>query len=229
MTKTTTILVVEDEKLVQELVCIYLENAGFKVVTAWDGQEALDKVLNSQPDLILLDIMLPKIDGLTVCKEIRKTSSIPIIMLTSKGEEVDRILGLELGADDYISKPFSPKEMVARVKAVLRRMALNEQPSSNTLRYTGLSLDHDARRVELNGQELQMSPKEFDLLWFLAKHPGRVFSREKLLENVWDYEYYGDPRTVDTHVKRLREKLETGSGLHYIKTVWGTGYKFEVS
>ncbi len=229
MTRITTILVVEDERLVQELISLYLEKESFKVITAWDGQEALDRVRTSQPDLILLDLMLPKIDGLSVCKEVRKTSSIPIIMLTSKGEELDRVLGLELGADDYITKPFSPKEMLARVKAVLRRSASNEQPSSNILRYPGLTLDFDAHRVELNGQELQMSPKEFDLLWFLAKHPGRVFSREKLLENVWDYDYYGDPRTVDTHVKRLREKLDTGSGLRYVKTVWGTGYKFEVS
>lgn len=229
MTRNTTILVVEDETLVQELIRLYLEKEDFKVVSAWDGQEALDSVRNNQPDLILLDIMLPKTDGLTVCREIRKSYSTPIIMLTAKGEELDRVLGLELGADDYITKPFSPREMVARVKAVLRRAVPDEQLPAPTLKYPGLTIDFNSRKVELNNQELQMSPKEFDLLWFLAKHPGRVFSREKLLENVWDYEFYGDPRTVDTHIKRLREKLETDSGSRYIKTVWGTGYKFEVS
>lgn len=227
--KATIVLVVEDEELVQELVRLYLENDGFRVVTAGDGREALDKFRSETPDLILLDIMLPTVDGWTVCKEIRKASSTPIIMLTAKGEEMDRVLGLELGADDYIAKPFSPREMVARVKAVLRRTLQEGPPDRSTINYPCVSIEFKARRVTANGQELQMSPKEFDLLWFLAGHHDRVYSREQLLENVWGYSYLGDPRTVDTHIKRLREKLGPDSGPRCIKTIWSKGYKFEVT
>lgn len=224
-----TILVVEDEEMVQELIRLYLENDGFKVVTAGDGQEALNRFHNEQPDLILLDIMLPTMDGWTVCKEIRKTSSIPMIMLTARGEELDRVLGLELGADDYISKPFSPREVVARIKAVLRRTLQQEHYEENTVNYPCIKLDSSARQAVAKDIELQMSPKEFDLLYFLARHPNRVYSREQLLENVWGYSYLGDPRTVDTHIRRIREKLLSVNNSQCIKTIWGRGYKFEVA
>jgi len=227
--KMGTILVVEDEEPVRGLIRLYLEKEGFRVVTAVDGEEALHKVTGSCPDLILLDIMLPKMDGLAVCREIRKQNSVPIIMLTARGEEFDRVLGLEMGADDYITKPFSPREMVARVKAVLRRVNLTEErKNTQVIAWPGLVIDNSAKQVEMNGQVVPMPPKEFDLLWFFARHPGQVFTREQLLRQVWEYDYLGDPRTVDTHVKRLREKLSAHTGRRYIKTVWGRGYKFEV-
>ena len=222
-----TILVVEDEEPVRELVRMYLKKEGFRVETAEDGEKALAMARSFAPDLILLDLMLPGLDGLTVCKEIRKTMSVPIIMLTARGEEFDRVLGLEMGADDYITKPFSPREMLARVKAVLRRV--KQAGEQNTvLIYPGLLIDHSASRVEVGGQEIQFTPKEFELLWFLASHPRRVYSREQLLENVWGYAYLGDSRTVDTHIKRLREKLKNPSAKNYIVTAWGKGYRFEV-
>ncbi|MDI3534116.1 MAG: two-component system, OmpR family, response regulator ResD [Thermosediminibacterales bacterium] len=220
------ILVVDDEEKILELVRLYLEKNGFKVFTANNGEEALKKVKEISPKLIILDIMLPKIDGLKVCQEIRKNYSIPIILLTAKGEEIDRVLGLEMGADDYVCKPFSPRELVARVKAILRRLD-SSVSDSKSLSYDGLNIDYDFRKVTVGGKEIKLSPKEFELLWFLAKNPGRVYSREQLLENVWGYVYLGDPRTVDTHVKRLRMKLEK-DGNQFIKTVWGVGYKFEV-
>ncbi|OPY58968.1 MAG: Transcriptional regulatory protein SrrA [Pelotomaculum sp. PtaU1.Bin035] len=226
---SNTILVVDDEELVQDLIRLYLEKEGFQVEEAWDGQDALAKLHATSPDLIILDIMLPKMDGWTVCREIRKNKATPIIMLTAKGEEFDRVLGLELGADDYVCKPFSPIELVARVKAVLRRSTLAGQASSKVLSYPGMIVDYNSHRVEVDGCEIALAPKEFELLWFLASYPGRLFSREQLLKNVWDYDYLGDPRTVDTHVKRLREKLEVGAKKRYIRTVWGLGYKFEVA
>ena len=225
---TETILVVEDEEHVRELVSVYLRKEGYRVETAEDGEKALAMVRSSVPDLILLDLMLPKLDGWTVCREIRKTMTVPIIMLTARGEESDRVLGLELGADDYITKPFSPREMVARVKAVLRRLK-NAGGKNDVLHFPGLSIDRDACRVEAGGKEVQLTPKEFDLLWFLASHPRRVYSREQILEQVWGYEYPGDSRTVDTHIKRLREKLKTPEGKSCIATVWGKGYRFEVT
>jgi two-component system response regulator ResD len=207
---------------------MYLKKEGFRVETAEDGEKALAMARSFAPDLILLDLMLPGLDGLTVCKEIRKTMSVPIIMLTARGEEFDRVLGLEMGADDYITKPFSPREMLARVKAVLRRV--KQASEQNTvLIYPGLLIDHSASRVEVGGQEIQFTPKEFELLWFLASHPRRVYSREQLLENVWGYAYLGDSRTVDTHIKRLREKLKNPSAKNYIVTAWGKGYRFEVA
>lgn len=223
------ILVVDDEPLVQDLIRLYLEKEGFQVEKAWDGEEALAKLHATNPDLIILDIMLPKMDGWAVCKEIRKTSTTPIIMLTAKGEEFDRVLGLELGADDYVCKPFSPIELVARIKAVLRRSALAGQAHSKILNYPGLTINYDSHWVEVDGGKVTLAPKEFELLWFLASHPGRLYSREQLLQYVWDYDYVGDPRTVDTHIKRLREKLEAGAKQRYIRTVWGLGYKFEVA
>ncbi|HOV80801.1 MAG TPA: response regulator transcription factor [Bacillota bacterium] len=223
-----TVLVVDDEELVQDLIRLYLEKEGFRVIEAWDGEEALAKLRSASPDLVILDIMLPKMDGWTVCREIRKTMATPIIMLTAKGEEFDRVLGLELGADDYVCKPFSPIELVARIKAVLRRSTLTGHSDSKMLSYPGLIVDYDGHRVEVDGREVSLAPKEFELLWFLASHPGLLYSREQLLKNVWNYDYLGDPRTVDTHIKRLREKLEAGSKKRYIRTVWGLGYKFEV-
>lgn len=223
-----TILVVEDEQPVCNLVRVYLEKESFAVEVATSGREALEKVMQNKYDLILLDIMLPEVDGWEICKEVRRTSSTPIIMLTAKSEEFDRVLGLELGADDYISKPFSPREMVARVKAVLRRTHGADNAHREVLSFPQLVLDKAANRVEVAGQEVQLTPREFDLLWFLASRPERVFTREQLLEAVWGYSYLGDARTVDTHVRRLREKLRP-AGISYIKTVWGKGYKFEVS
>ena len=225
----TTILVVEDEESVRELVRMYLENEGFRVETASDGEEALDKVKANTPDLIILDIMLPKFDGWTVCREVKKTSSVPIIMLSARTEEFDRVLGLDLGADDYIPKPFSPREMVARVRAVLRRTGASPAAGGRIITYRDLTIDRDANRVVVRDKEVPMTPREFELLWFLACHAGRVYSREQLLEEVWGYEYLGDGRTVDTHIKRLREKLHGNGEATYIKTVWGRGYKFEAS
>ncbi|WP_078060433.1 response regulator transcription factor [Desulfotomaculum copahuensis] len=223
------ILVVDDEEPVCALVRMYLENEGFPVETAGDGEEALSRVKSGYIRLVLLDLMLPGLDGWTVCREIRKFSPVPIIMLTAKGEEFDRVMGLELGADDYMAKPFSPRELVARVKAVLRRTEQAGARERTLLIYPGLTIDCNANRVEVSGREVQLAPKEFELLCFLASRPRRVFTRDYLLEKVWDYNYTGDGRTVDTHIKRLREKLKTESGRSYLKTVWGKGYKFEVT
>lgn len=222
------ILMVEDEQTVQEVARLYLEKEGFRVVSALDGEEALEKVRSVNPDLVVLDIMLPKKDGWAVCREIRRHLAVPIIMLSAKGEEYDRVLGLELGADDYITKPFSPRELVARVKAVLRRShSTGAGGPDEMLRYPGLTIDTAAHLVEVDGETVALTPKEFELLAFLAARPRRVFNREQLLAGVWGYEYPGDTRTVDTHIKRLREKLR-GTGRNYLKTVWGLGYKFEV-
>jgi len=222
-----TVLVVDDEKKILELVRLYLENEGFKVITAEDGETALEKVEMHEPQIVILDIMLPKLDGWEVCRKIREKSAVPIIMLTARGEEIDRILGLELGADDYVSKPFSPRELVARVKAVLRRYNNTDKKQRQRITLDNLLVDYDYHVVKINGKRIDLSPKEFELLWLLINNRNRVLSREQLLANVWDYDYYGDPRTVDTHIKRLREKLGDKCG-GYIKTVWGVGYKFEV-
>lgn len=227
---SSCILVVDDDELVQDLLKLYLEKEGFRAASARDGEEALAWLRVNEADLIILDIMLPKLDGWSVCREVRKTKTTPIIMLTAKGEEYDRVLGLELGADDYVSKPFSPIELMARIKAVLRRSALTTgQTGTKVLSYPGIIIDYGSHRVEVDNREVALAPKEFELLWFLASYPGKLCSREHLLKNVWDYDYYGDPRTVDTHIKRLREKLEIGADRRYIKTVWGLGYKFEVA
>lgn len=226
------ILVVDDEDHIRELVRLYLEKEGFKVAMAADGEAAVQKARTLHPQLIILDIMLPKLDGWDVCREVRKFSEIPIIMLTAKGEEFDKVLGLELGADDYLTKPFSPRELVARVKAILRR-AVPDEPAQkeDIINLTGLTVNQSSREVHVDGREVTLTPKEFDLLWFLAKNPGKVFTREQLLTAVWGYDYYGDLRTVDTHIKRLREKVEregTEPSAHHVKTIWGVGYKFEV-
>jgi two-component system response regulator ResD len=219
-----TILVVDDEPGIREVVRMYLEQDGFQVVEAGDGRQALALAAECDPQLIILDLMLPGMDGWEVCRRIRSRSNTPIIMLTAKVMEADRVIGLELGADDYVSKPFSPRELSARVRAVLRR-AQPADKKRQVLRYEGLTIDRDSRTVTSESREIALTPKEFDLLWFLAKEPGKVFSRETLLQNVWNYEYLGDARTVDSHIRSLRHKLGA-AGRRHVRTVWGVGYKF---
>ena len=224
------ILVVDDELNICELLKLYLENEGYTVFTANDGQAAVTAFQQKAPDLVLLDIMLPKMDGWQVCREIRKTSSAPIIMLTAKGETFDKVLGLELGADDYVVKPFDAKEVVAWVKAVLRRTQGkndNAEESKKVVTYDKLEINIANYELKVNGVQIDTPPKELELLYCLATHPNKVFTREELLQKVWEFEYYGDSRTVDVHIKRLREKL-TGEHSWQIKTIWGVGYKFEV-
>ncbi|SHM91175.1 two component transcriptional regulator, winged helix family [Caldanaerovirga acetigignens] len=220
------ILVVDDEKKMIDLVRLYLEKEGFKVDEALNGQQALEMIEKAEYNLIILDLMLPVVDGWTVCKEIRKKYDIPIIMLTARGEEFDKVLGFELGADDYVVKPFSPRELVARIKALLRRFGPREP--RQILEFEGLVIDPESRKVVVDGKEVALTPKEFDLLYFLAKNKEKVFTREKLLEEVWGYDFFGSLRTVDTHIKQLREKLGRSKAASYIVTVWGVGYKFEV-
>ncbi|NLU10037.1 MAG: response regulator transcription factor [Tepidanaerobacter acetatoxydans] len=222
------ILVVDDEKRIVDLVRLYLEREGFIVDEAFEGQQALDMISNVSYDLIILDLMLPVIDGWTVCKKIREKYDTPVIMLTARGEEFDKVLGFELGADDYVVKPFSPRELTARVKALLRRMASKEDDEAEALNFPELLIDPAARVVKVDGKEVALTPKEFDLLYFLAKNKGKAFNREKLLKEVWGYDFYGSLRTVDTHIKQLREKLGRSRAASYINTVWGIGYKFEV-
>ena len=222
------ILLVDDDPNIRQLVNLYLQKEGFEVMMADRGDEALKMFKASPPNLILLDIMLPGMDGWQVCREVRKISNIPIIMLTAKDETFDKVLGLELGADDYIAKPFDMKELVARIKAVSRRFQAADAPEKELV-FPGLTININQYRVMYMGKELEMPPKELELLYFLASHPGMVFTREQLLEQVWGYDYFGDSRTVYVHVKRLREKLTEGEKLGWqIKTVWGVGYKFEV-
>ena len=222
------ILLVDDDPNIRQLVNLYLQKEGFEVMMADRGDEALKMFKASPPNLILLDIMLPGMDGWQVCREVRKISNIPIIMLTAKDETFDKVLGLELGADDYVVKPFDMKELVARIKAVSRRFQAADAPEKELV-FPGLTININQYTVMYMGKELEMPPKELELLYFLASHPGMVFTREQLLEQVWGYDYFGDSRTVDVHVKRLREKLTEGEKLGWqIKTVWGVGYKFEV-
>ena len=222
------ILLVDDDPNIRQLVNLYLQKEGFEVTMADRGDEALKMFKASPPNLILLDIMLPGMDGWQVCREVRKISNIPIIMLTAKDETFDKVLGLELGADDYVAKPFDMKELVARIKAVSRRFQAADAPEKELV-FPGLTININQYTVMYMGKELEMPPKELELLYFLASHPGMVFTREQLLEQVWGYDYFGDSRTVDVHVKRLREKLTEGEKLGWqIKTGWGVGYKFEV-
>ncbi len=218
----TTILVADDEKNILELCRLYLVKEGFAVETATDGQEVLDKVRRSRPDLVVLDLMMPRIDGLEVCRRLRKDTSIPIIMLTARGDDVDKVVGLELGADDYVTKPFNPRELVARVKAVLRR-ATSRVGVDTTVDVGDVSIDPGRREVTISGKPVQMRAKEFDLLLALAQENGRVLSREQLLSRVWGYEYFGDSRTVDVHVTWVRDKLEGSCA--QVQTVRGVGYK----
>jgi len=223
-----SILVVDDDVNICELVRLYLEKDGFSVTCAHDGEAALQRFKSGKFDLIVLDLMLPGLDGMDVCREIRRTSAVPIIMLTAKGETLDKILGLELGADDYIVKPFEPKELVARVKAVLRRTQGTPGEEARTVSYPGLTISLENYEMTVGDTPLSVPPKELELLYHLASHPNRVYTREQLLEEVWGFDYFGDSRTVDVHVKRLREKLEGAECGWQLKTVWGVGYKFEV-
>ncbi len=223
----TKLLVIDDDINICELIRLYMEKEGYEIHTAYNGQKAVEMFRECTPNLVVLDIMLPVMDGWQVCREIRKVSNIPIIMLTAKGETFDKVLGLELGADDYIVKPFDPKELVARVKAVLRRYEHKESDAQEIV-YPNLVINKTNYTVKLNGNELEMPPKELDLLFFLASNPNKVFTREQLLEHVWGFDFYGDSRTVDVHVKRLREKIEIENQNWQLKTVWGVGYKFEV-
>lgn len=223
------ILVVDDDENICELLRLYLEKDGFKTVVANDGEQALQLAQVHNPDLILLDIMLPVLDGWQVCREIRKTSNVPIIMLTAKGETFDKVLGLELGADDYVTKPFDSKEVVARMKAVLRRTTESEKnDTSNEVNYDKLKINITNYELVVDGVSIDTPPKELELIYHLASNPNRVYTRDQLLDEVWGFDYYGDSRTVDVHVKRLREKLEGVSDKWSLKTVWGVGYKFEV-
>ncbi len=223
------ILIVDDDENICELLRLYLEKDGFETIVANDGEQAVDYASKYSPDLILLDIMLPKLDGWQVCREIRKTSETPIIMLTAKGETFDKILGLELGADDYVSKPFDTKEVIARIKAVLRRSHESDKSSQvNEVRYDKLRINLTNYELVVDGVKIDTPPKELELIYHLASNPNRVYTRDQLLDEVWGFDYYGDSRTVDVHVKRLREKLENVSDEWCLKTVWGVGYKFEV-
>lgn len=223
-----SILAVDDDVNICELVRLYLEKDGFSVTCAHDGEAALQRFKSGKFDLIVLDLMLPGLDGMDVCREIRRTSAVPIIMLTAKGETLDKILGLELGADDYIVKPFEPKELVARVKAVLRRTQGTPGEEERAVSYPGLTISLENYEMTVGDTPLSVPPKELELLYHLASHPNRVYTREQLLEEVWGFDYFGDSRTVDVHVKRLREKLEGAESGWQLKTVWGVGYKFEV-
>ena len=222
----TRILVIDDDVHISELLKLYLEKEDYEVEVAHDGGEGLEKFKSFEPKLVLLDIMLPVMDGWQVCREIRRINNTPIIMLTAKGETFDKVLGLELGADDYIVKPFEPKELIARVKAILRRTNVNED-TVKQYSYNNLTVNISDYTVVYYGKELDMPPKEIELLFFLASHPNKVFTREQLLDHIWGYEYIGDTRTVDVHIKRLREKIK-GNDSWALTTVWGIGYKFEV-
>ncbi|MBE6805809.1 MAG: response regulator transcription factor [Ruminococcaceae bacterium] len=222
------ILIVDDDLNICELLRLYLEKNGFTTVLAHDGQSAVSIFNDSKPDLVLLDIMLPRLDGWQVCREIRKVSDAPIIMLTAKGETFDKVLGLELGADDYITKPFDTKEVIARIKAVLRRTKQTTASNTDVVEYDKLTINLTNYELIVDGKIIDTPPKELELIFHLASNPNRVYTRDQLLDEVWGFDYYGDSRTVDVHVKRLREKLENVSDKWSLKTVWGVGYKFEV-
>lgn len=223
------VLVVDDEKLIVKGIKFSLEQEDLEVDAAYDGEEALEMVKKEKYDLIILDVMLPKIDGLNVCRQIREFSNVPIIMLTAKGEDMDKIMGLEYGADDYITKPFNILELKARIKAILRRVTNIQKESNNKrIKISGLEMDISSRRVFIDGKEVNLTAKEFDMLELFASNPGKVYSREALLETIWGYDYPGDVRTVDVHVRRLREKIEKNpSQPDYIYTKWGVGYYFK--
>ncbi|HZS75379.1 MAG TPA: response regulator transcription factor [Ktedonobacteraceae bacterium] len=233
------ILIIEDEEGIIHLLSLYLKDAGYDVIVAKDGADGLALHARERPDLVILDIMLPALDGFEVCRRIRAWSRTPILMLTARGDEDDRIAGLELGADDYIVKPFSPRELVSRVRAILRRVEGQQSVDTGTqgdssakksvLRFPGLTIDLPARRVEVNSSEVMLTPTEFDLLALLAQSPDRVYTREMLMNKVWGYDYYGDGHIIDVHISALRKKIESNSDYRYIKTVWRVGYKFEVA
>lgn len=229
-----TIFIVDDDLHIRELLTMYFEHDGYNVATAEDGEEALARFAQVKPDAVILDLMLPGMDGYAVCRELRKKSEVPILMLTARGDTVDKVVGLEIGADDYLAKPFEPKELLARVKAVLRRSHIQSLAQEQSLEkaekvsYDNFVIDIASYTVQFGNQRIEMPPKELELLFFLATHPNRVFTREQLLGQVWGYDFYGESRTVDVHIKRLREKLDEHPHPHWeIRTVWGVGYKFE--
>lgn len=218
-----TILIVDDEQRIIDLARMYIENEGFAVASSTDGRDALHKIMNDKPALVVLDLMLPGMDGLEICRRVRTQSDIPIIMLTARGDDIDKIVGLELGADDYLTKPFNPRELVARIKAILRRSERKTAPDSKPLKIGNLVINPEQRTVLVSNQPVDLRMKEFDLLLMLAENPGMVFSRERLLDVVWGYNFAGETRTVDVHIAHLRHKLEKMTP--QIETVWGVGYK----
>ena len=222
------VLIADDDQHIAELIKVYFEKDGFSTVIANNGKKAVELFKSEAPTIVILDVMMPEMDGWQVCREIRRVSNIPIIMLTAKGETFDKVLGLELGADDYMVKPFEPKELIARVKAVLRRSDTKEASAEKEIVFPNLTINLSNYELKINGNIVEIPPKELELLYFLASNPNRVFTREQLLEEVWGFDYFGDSRTVDVHIKRLREKLEGVEANWQLKTVWGVGYKFEV-
>lgn len=227
MNTHSSILIADDDKNICELIRLYLEKDGFSSVCVYDGKSALEAVKTEKFAAVILDIMMPVLDGMEALKEIRKISRIPVIMLTAKGETIDKILGLEIGADDYMVKPFEPKELVARLKAVLRRVG-GDDVVDEAMNFENLYLNKSTYEMKVNGEAIDVPPKEFELLTFLCSHPNKVYTRDQLLNEVWGYDYYGDSRTVDVHVKRLREKIDGASDNWSLRTIWGVGYKFEV-
>lgn len=224
----TKVLLIEDDRNISELLQLYLEKEGYAVATAFDGKQGLDQFRTFQPDLVLLDIMMPVMNGWETCRAIRSESQVPIIMLTAKSETDDKVFGLKTGADDYITKPFEMKEVLARMEAILRRTTATRPVNTNQLSFDKLTIDMDAFELIIDGKKVDAPPKEMELLFYLASTPNRVYTRNQLLDEVWGFDYFGDSRTVDVHIKRLREKLEGVSEKWSLKTVWGVGYKFEV-
>ena len=223
------LLIADDNDGILDILTTYVTKEGFFPIIAHDGDEALKKFIEYKPLLLLLDVMMPEKDGFTVCREIRQSSNVPIIMITAKGEDGDRIMGLDIGADDYIVKPFSPGEVMARIRAVLRRLDISEEQRGDIIVHPGLKINILDYEVMIDGQAISLTKKEIEILWILASNPGKVFSRANLLNSVWGYEYFGDARTVDTHIKRLRAKINVTETFSWdIKTIWGVGYKFEV-
>jgi two-component system response regulator ResD len=224
------VLLADDDPNVREIIRLYFNKQQIELLEVGDGKRAIELALEETVDAVILDVMMPELDGFEVCREIRKQSDVPIIMLTAKDEEFDRVLGLELGADDYVTKPFSPRELVARIKAIYRRLQpreLQEEETLHIIAFEGLHIDKQRREVTVSGEKVAFRPKEFDLLAYMAKYPGTVFTREQLLEQVWGFDFFGDVRTVDVHIKKIRERLKS-LDFDCIHTVWGVGYKFEV-
>lgn len=228
MEQKTKVLVVDDDGNIRQLLRLYLEKEGFEYVGATDGVHGLKVFKETSPDIVIMDLMMPKMDGNTLCQEIRKISSIPIIMLTAKGETFDKVLGLTIGADDYVVKPFEPKEVIARIYAVLRRTSKNTEDNEKEIVLPDIDVNLSQYELTVKGEKIEMPPKELELLFFLCKNPDRVFTRDQLLDNIWGYDYFGDGRTVDVHIKRIRQKIDGKSDKWELKTVWGVGYKFEL-
>lgn len=223
------LLIADDNDGILDILKTYVTKEGFLPIIAHDGEEAIEMYIKYKPLLLLLDVMMPKKDGFAVCREIRQSSNVPIIMITAKGEDIDRIMGLDIGADDYIVKPFSPGEVMARIRAVLRRLDISEEQSEEVVCHPGLKINITDYEVMIDDQPVSLTKKEIEILWLLASNPGKVFTRDNLLNSVWGYEYFGDARTVDTHIKRLRSKINIPETFSWdIKTIWGVGYKFEV-